>query len=76
MTDTVETIVSQVRQLPLADQLLLIQRVAEELRFETSPDRQKAMVYGKYRRAPDEMSTEEDFKLAEWRPSESDLNGK
>jgi hypothetical protein len=75
MTDAVETIVSQVRQLPLADQLLLIQRVAEELRLEASPAGGKAMVYGKYRRAPEEMSTEEDFKLAEWRPSERDLNG-
>jgi hypothetical protein len=75
MPDAVETIVSQVRQLPLADQLLLIQRVAEELRLETSPAGRKAMVYGKYRRAPEEMSTEEDFKLAEWRPSERDLNG-
>lgn len=75
MTDRVETIVSQVRQLPLADQLLLIQRVAEELRLETSPPRQKAMVYGKYSRAPEKMSTEEDFELAEWWPKESDLNG-
>jgi hypothetical protein len=75
LTDAVETIVYQIRQLPLADQLLLIQRVAEELRFETSPAHRKALVYGKYRRAPEEMSTEEDFKLAEWRPSESELNG-
>jgi hypothetical protein len=75
MTDAVEAIVSQVRQLPLADQLRLIQRVAEELRLETSPASRKAMVYGKYRRAPEGMSTEEDFKLAEWWPSERDLNG-
>ncbi len=75
MTNAVETIVSQIRQLPLSDQLLLIQRVAEELRLETSPGGRKAMVYGKYHRPPEEMSTEEDFKLAEWQPSERDLNG-
>jgi hypothetical protein len=61
MADAVETIASRIRQLPFADQLLLIQRVVEEFRRETSQAHRKAMVYGKYRRTQEEMSTEEDF---------------
>jgi hypothetical protein len=39
----------------LSDQLLLIQRIAEELRLETSPGGRKAMAYGKYHRPAEEM---------------------
>ena len=75
MSDPIESIVSQVRQLPFDERLRVIQRIAIDMLQAPPASQQHRLVYGKYRRAPDEMSTEEDFGLAEWRPSEKDLNG-
>ncbi len=75
MVDPIESIVSQVRQLPFDERLKVIQRIAADLLQAPATHGQRRLVYGKYRRAPGEMSTEEDFEMAEWRPSEKDLNG-
>ncbi|MBX3279718.1 MAG: hypothetical protein KF868_17075 [Acidobacteria bacterium] len=87
MHDTIENLVSQIRLLPFEERLLLIQRVAEELRNSASsatedstggapasaPD--SRLIFGKYRNAADRMSSEEDFVSAEWQPDDKVMNG-
>jgi hypothetical protein len=74
-----DLIMNQVQQLSVSEQLQLIKRVAELLGCagQPQPARQpiQGLVYGKYKDAPGQMSTEEDFRIAEWRPTEKDLNG-
>lgn len=70
-----ESILVQVEQLSADDQLLLIKRVAERLAKQNPAERPHRLVYGKYQAAPGPMATEEDFRIAEWQPTERDLNG-
>lgn len=74
-----DLIVSQVQQLSTHEQLQLIKRVAALLgrAGQPQPNGQASvgLVYGKYKDAPGQMSTEEDFHRAEWHPTEKDLNG-
>lgn len=74
-SEQLEIIVNQVRQLSDEDQLQLIQRVAEGLAENKKAGERRYLVYGEYKNAPGRESTEEDFKLAEWHPSEEWLNG-
>jgi hypothetical protein len=69
--------VKQVEKLSAQEQLRLIQHLAEELlQREAKSQAPRYLVYGEYRDTPDrEFSTEEDFKLAEWHPTEEQLNG-
>lgn len=74
-SDQLEVIVNQVKQLSDEDQLQLIKRVAEGLAASKKAGESRYLVYGAYKDAPGRESTEEDFKLAEWHPSEEWLNG-
>ncbi|MCA1626251.1 MAG: hypothetical protein LC778_21155 [Acidobacteria bacterium] len=74
-----QRIVEQVRELPAAEQLELIRRVAEHLAQQqtqqASVREPRQLVYGEFRNSgTGRPSTEEDFKLAEWRPTEEELN--
>lgn len=74
-----QQIVQQARELSAAEQLELIRRVAEHLAQQqtrqTSVREPQYLEYGKYRNSGfGRPSTEEDFKLAEWRPTEEELN--
>lgn len=69
---TLEQLVTQARQLPPADRVRLIQQVAETLLAPQQPRTSQGLVYGKYR-GP-RMSTEEDFKIAEWHPTLEDFD--
>lgn len=73
-----DLIMSQVQQLPAHEQLQLIKRVADLLgragQAQLTRQSREGLVYGKYKEAPGQMSTEEDFRLAEWHPTEKDLN--
>jgi hypothetical protein len=72
MHDPIESIVSKIRQLPFDERLKVIQRIAADLMQAPATQEQRRLVYSKYRRAPDRMSTEEDFAPAEWRPSQGE----
>lgn len=75
-TNQLELIFSQIKPLKFEDKLRLLQWVAEDLKPETSSAESTGLVYGKYKNtAGRRMSTEEDFKLAEWNPTEAELNG-
>ena len=74
-TPQLEVIVDQMQRLSPNDQLTLIQRIAERLSKSKPAQQSPGLIYGKYRSAPTRMSTEEDFRLAEWQPTEEQLNG-
>ncbi len=75
-----QQIVKLSRELPADEQLELIRRVAEYLAQQSqagtpSMREPQYLEYGKYRNSSmGRPSTEEDFKLAEWRPTEEELN--
>ena len=70
-----EIIMNQVQQLSPEERLQLIKRVAASLAEANQSGERRYLVYGEYRNASGHESTEEDFKLAEWNPTEEWLNG-
>ena len=82
-SEQVEIIMSQVRQLSQADRIELLERLADSLDrgkpgIEPGPARDThckdarpatGLVYGKYLNTGRTQSTEDDFRLAEWRPT-------
>lgn len=75
-TNQLELIFSQIKPLKFEDKLRLLQWVVEDLKPTASPVESAGLVYGKYRNTPGRrMSTEEDFKIAEWNPTEAQLDG-
>ena len=71
-----EPILNQVRRLSQEDQLLLIKRLAKIVAETRTGTERRNLIYGKYRNGTGgRMSSEKDFDVAEWRPSEKDLNG-
>lgn len=74
-TSQLELIFTQIKPLKFEDKLQLLQWVAEDLKPSAAPVESIGLVYGKYRNTGRKMSTEEDFKLAEWNPTEAELNG-
>lgn len=67
-----ESIVTQVNQLSPEYRLRLIQRVTASL-LPFPPQRSKPLQFGKYK--GNRMSTLEDFTIAEWHPTDDELNG-
>jgi hypothetical protein len=74
-SEQLEIIMNQVQQLSPEERLQLIKRVAASLVEVRQSGEQRYLVYGEYRSASGRESTEEDFKLAEWHPTEEWLNG-
>jgi len=74
-SEQLEIILNQVQQLSTEDQMQLIELVAERLAEGRHAGERRYLVYGEYRNASGHESTEEDFKLAEWHPTEEWLNG-
>ncbi|MDQ3754605.1 MAG: hypothetical protein M3371_07735 [Acidobacteriota bacterium] len=75
-TDQLQKTIKQIQLLSFAEQLQLIKYLADKLAA-SQPQRAAAryLEYGKYRDSrTGRMSTEEDFKLAEWNPTEEELN--
>jgi hypothetical protein len=76
MTKDVEQLVQQAVQLPVEDRVRLIQLVAETL---VTPPEMESQPTGLWRYGAfkgKQMSTEEDFLIAEWRPSDEELDGR
>lgn len=70
---TLENILAEVQHLSPHDRLQLIKSVADMLVPDKSPIAPRPLAYGEFHGAV--MSTEKDFRIAEWRPTERDLNG-
>jgi hypothetical protein len=71
----IDLIMARVQQLPPNEQLLLIKRVADALTRIKPAGQSTGLIYGKYQQSPGKMSDEDDFRSAEWHPTEEDLNG-
>lgn len=76
-TNQYQFVANQAEQLSPQEQLRLIQQLAARLsQREAKPSASRYLIYGEFRDMPGrEFSTEEDFKLAEWHPTEEQLNG-
>ena len=74
-SNRLEVILDQVQHLSPNEQLTLVQRIIEYLLISKQERQGPGLVYGKYHSAADQMSTEDDFRLAEWHPTEEQLNG-
>lgn len=71
-TDQLEVIFSQIRPLKFEDKLQLLQWMAEDLKPVAARAESTGLVYGKYKNTGRQMSTEEDFRIAEWNPITKD----
>jgi hypothetical protein len=74
-SEQLEIVMNQVQQLSPAEQLELIKRVTEVLNNARGTGEHRQLIYGEFKGARGRESTEEDFKLAEWHPTEEWLNG-
>jgi hypothetical protein len=74
-SEQLEIIMNQVQQLSPEERLQLIKRVAANLAEANQSGERRYLVYGEYRNASGHESTEADFKLAEWHPTEEWLSG-
>lgn len=68
---SLEHTATQVAQLPFSERLRLIHRIIDTLPQRT--EQGQHVFYGQFRGA--QTSTEEDFCLAEWGPTEGELDG-
>jgi hypothetical protein len=72
-TQLLEKIIVQIRELSPEYRLRLIQRITETLIPSSVSPEPKPLQFGKYK--GNRMSTLEDFTIAEWRPTDRELNG-
>lgn len=70
-----EDIIARIRLLPPEYRLRLMQGILESLIPASSPQRARILQYGEFKDYDGPMSTLEDYVIAEWRPSDRDLNG-
>jgi hypothetical protein len=71
--DSVEKIVAEIKGLPPQERLRLIRIVVDTLIVPAKPEESHPLAYGAFH--GNRMSTEGDFRLAEWSPHDPDLNG-
>lgn len=69
----VERIVAEIEGLSPQERLRLIRTVVDTLIAPGRPAESHPLVFGQFR--GERMSTEDDFKIAEWRPQDRELNG-
>jgi hypothetical protein len=70
-----EDILDRIRLLPPEYRLRLMQGILETLISNPSPQRKQTLQFGEFKHYDGPMSTFEDYAIAEWRPSERELNG-
>lgn len=71
MVASLDQVLAQAEALPPQDRLRLIQKLTESIA--PQPPASRMLPFGAY--STGRKSTEEDFKIAEWHPSEAELNG-
>ena len=75
-TAEVESIKEQSRKLLPAQKIELIKFLADSLAPNGGKQEPRYLVYGEFSGTPGrQMSTEEDLKIAEWHPTETELSG-
>lgn len=78
-TDQLQETIKQIQLLSFDEQLQLIKYLADNLAASATPQpavrKSRQLIYGEFRNSGvGRMSTEEDFKCAEWNPTEEELN--
>lgn len=74
-TDQLRATIKQIQTLSFEEQLKLIQYLQERLAQPQAKGEPRYLVYGEFRNSgTGRMSTEEDFKIAEWNPTEAELS--
>jgi len=73
-TQKLEQIFDQVKQLSPEDRLRLIQKTIATL-VSLPPQEPRPLRFGEFRGDEAAMSTLEDFAVAEWRPTDKELDG-
>ena len=73
MSAQLEVIFEQAQGLSFEERIQLIKRIADTLTPKLFKKTSQGLVYGKYHNTGKLLSTEEDFRLAEWHPTEKDL---
>ncbi len=74
-TQILENILTQVKQLSPQYRLRLVQRIIQTLISPTPPPQPQPLRFGEFSGDEASMSTLEDFALAEWRPTDEELDG-
>jgi hypothetical protein len=70
---SVERIVAEIQDLSPQERLRLIRTVVDTLITPGRAVESRRLIYGEFRGG--RMSTEDDFKIAEWRPQDREMNG-
>jgi hypothetical protein len=70
---SVERIVAEIQDLSPQERLRLIRTVVDTLITPGCPAESRPLIYGEFQGG--RMSTEDDFKIAEWRPQDREMNG-
>ena len=74
-TQILENILTQVKQLSPEYRLRLVQRIIQTLISPTPSPQPQPIRFGEFSGNEVSMSTLEDFALAEWRPTDRELDG-
>jgi methyl coenzyme M reductase gamma subunit len=70
---SVERIVAEIQGLSPQERLRLIRTVVDTLIMPGRPAESLRLIYGEFRGG--RMSTEDDFRIVEWRPQDRGMNG-
>jgi hypothetical protein len=70
---SVERIVAEIQDLSPEERLRLIRTVVDTLITPGRAAESRHLIYGEFRGG--RMSTDDDFKVAEWRPQDREMNG-
>ncbi len=70
---SVERIVAEIQDLSPQERLRLIRTVVDTLITPPRAAESRRLLYGEFRGG--RMSTDDDFKIAEWRPQDREMNG-
>ena len=74
-TQTLDKILTQVKQMSPEYRLRLVQNILQTLISPLPPLQPQPIQFGEFGGDEASMSTFEDFTIAEWRPSDEDLDG-
>jgi len=74
-TQILENILTQVKRLSPEYRLRLVQRIIQTLILPPPPPQPQLIRFGEFKGAEAAMSTLEDFAIAEWRPTDEELDG-
>ena len=74
-TQTLNKILSRARELSPESRLLLVQRIIQTLVPASPPEQSRPLRFGEFGGDEASMSSLEDFAIAEWHPTDEELDG-